>query len=113
MRLFLASLLIASAFAGSVNAQAVRPPVPANAVEGKITATSASQIEIDGKAYRLAPGARILNQRNLSVTPNMVAPGTQARYLLDAGGAVRAVWLVDATDRATTAPVERTPATTK
>jgi hypothetical protein len=112
VRSLVAALLLASCAAG-VSAQAVRPNAPPNAAQGKITAASASQIEIDGKTYRLAPGARILNQRNLTVTPNMVVPGSQARYLLDAGGRVRAVWLVDADDRAGAAPVQRTPGTTK
>jgi P pilus assembly chaperone PapD len=110
VRSFLAAALFAL-LAGSVNAQGVRPNIPPDAAEGKITAAGASQIEIDGKPYRLAPGARILNQRNLTVTPNMVTPGSQARYTLDAGGQVRAVWLVDGVDRAGAAPVQRTPGT--
>jgi P pilus assembly chaperone PapD len=110
MRTFLAATLLALMVSG-VAAQGLRPKIPADAAQGKVTATTASQIEIDGKTYRLAPGARILNQRNLTVTPNMVTPGSQARYVLDAGGQVRAVWLVDAADRAGAAPVERTPGT--
>jgi hypothetical protein len=111
MRQLLAAVSIAL-LAGSVNAQAIRRDIPADALEGKITATNASQIEIDGKLFRLAPGARIVNQRNLTVTPNMVTPGAPARYALDAGGQVRAVWLVDETnDRAGAAPVQRTPGT--
>ena len=85
MRTFIAAVLLASALGGAY-AQAVRPPIPDNALPGKITAATASQVEIDGKTYRLAPGARIVNQRNLTVTPNMVAAGSPARYLLDAGG---------------------------
>jgi len=86
----------------------VRRPIPQDALQGKITATTASQVEIDGKVFHLAPGTRILNQRNLTVTPNMVAAGTPARYMLDAGGQVRAIWLVDENDRTGTAPVQRT-----
>ncbi len=109
-RLFV--VLIAALFSVGVAAQAVRATIPADAKEGKIGATTASQIEIDGKTYRLAPGARILNQRNLFVTPNMVQAGAQARYVLDAGGQVRSVWLVDPAARAGTGPVDRTPGTT-
>ena len=110
MRTFIAAVLISSVLGGA-HAQPVRPKVPADALLGKITATTASQVEIDGKVYRLAPGTRILNQRNLTVTPNMVAAGSPARYLLDAGGQVRAIWLVDEDDRTGTAPVQRTPGT--
>src|SRR5262252_4564334 len=98
MRTFIAAVLISSILGGA-HAQVVRPKIPADAVLGKITATSASQVEIDGKAYHLAPGTRILNQRNLTVTPNMVAAGSPARYLLDGSGQVRAIWLVDQDDR--------------
>ena len=110
MRLLLAAVFLTLSLSAAV-AQVVRPKIPAEALEGKITAASASQIEIDGKPYRLAPGARIVNLRNLTVTPNMVEPGSQARYVLDGGGQVRNVWLVDSSDRAGTSPVERTPAT--
>jgi hypothetical protein len=110
MRTLVAAVLIAC-FAGGAGAQAVRRNIPADAQLGKITAASASQVEIDGKMLRLAPGARILNQRNLYVTPNKVAPGSPARYALDAGGQVRAIWLVDEDDRTGTAPVQRTPGT--
>jgi hypothetical protein len=96
---------------GAVHAQVVRRNIPADALSGKITAATASQVEIDGKVLRLAPGARILNQRNLTVTPNMVASGSSARYALNAGGQVRAIWLVDDNDRSTAAPVQRTPGT--
>ncbi len=107
----LAALLpavFAALVATAAGAQAVRPNIPADAAQGKVTATTASLIEIDGKTLRLAPGARILNKRNLTVTPNMVEPGSQARYVLDATGAVKSLWIVDAIDRAGTGPVERT-----
>jgi hypothetical protein len=110
MRTFVAALLLVSLIGGA-NAQAVRRNIPADAKLGKIGAASAAQILIDGKVFYLAPGARILNQRNLTVTPNMVTPGASARYALDSGGRVRAIWLVDADDRAGTAPVQRAPGT--
>ena len=110
IRSLVAALLLA-ALLGSAAAQAIRRNIPADAPAGKIDAATASQIQIDGKVFRLAPGTRILNQRNLTVTPNMVAPGQPARYALDAGGQVRAVWLVDPDDQINAAPVQRTPAT--
>jgi opacity protein-like surface antigen len=109
-RLLLAALFTAC-LSASAAAQVVKRNIPADAQRGTITGTAAALIEIDGKTFRLAPGARILNQRNLTVTPNMVAPGTLARYALAPGGEVRAVWLIDADDRANTGPVERAPAT--
>ena len=107
IRIFIAAVLIAFSL-GAAQAQVVRRPVPDDALQGKITAATASQIEIDGKPFHLAPGTRILNQRNLTVTPNMVAAGTPARYTLDASGQVRAIWLVDTNAPAVAAPVQRT-----
>jgi len=111
MRILIVAFFVACLI-GSAFAQPVRRNIPADAALGKITATSASQVEIDGKTFGLAPGARILSQRNLTVTPNMVTPGAPARYLLDARGQVRAIWLVDEDDRTGTAPVQRSPGTT-
>jgi hypothetical protein len=107
IRLFIAAFLIASCL-GAAQAQVVRRPIPDAALQGKITAATASQVEIDGKSFHVAPGTRILNQRNLTVTPNMVTAGTPARYMLDASGQVNAIWLVDTNDRTTTGPVQRT-----
>ena len=50
------------------------------------------EVTIDGKTLRLAPGARILNRRNLTVTPNKLALGSRARYTTDATGRVHQVW---------------------
>jgi hypothetical protein len=109
IRNLVAAVLIASSL-GVAHAQAVRRSIPDDALQGKITAATASQVEIDGKTFHLAPGTRIVNQRNLTVTPNMVAADTPARYLLDASGQVRAIWLVDENERTDTgaAPVQRT-----
>lgn len=104
----LPAVVITALLATTAAAQAVRPNIPADAARGKVTATTASLIQIDGKTFRLAPGARILNTRNLTVTPNMVEPGSQARYVLDASGAVKSLWIVDGVERAGTGPVERT-----
>jgi len=96
---------------GNASAEVVPRRIPADAPGGRITAATASLVQIDGKTLRLAPGARVVNQRNVTVTPNMIVPGVPARYALDARGQVRAIWLVDELDRAGAAPVQSTPAT--
>ena len=110
MRTLVAALMIVL-LVGGASAQSVQRKIPADALLGKITKATASQVEIDGKVYRLAPGTRIVNQRNLTVTPNMIQKNAPARYTLDEGGNVRAIWLVDEDDRTGTAPVQRTPGT--
>ncbi len=53
-------------------------------------------VTIDGKEMRMAPGARIMNTGNTSVTPNQVPPNSRVRYKLDASGQVSQVWLLPA-----------------
>jgi len=91
----LLTLLVALLVAGGVAAQAVRK-IPADAPKGRLTARQLPLVTIDGKEFRLAPGARIFNANNLSVTPNLVPAGTPVRYELDAQGMIRTVWIVDA-----------------
>ncbi len=91
----LLSLLVALLFAGGVAAQAARR-IPADAPKGRFTALQLPLVAIDGRQFRLAPGARIFTANNLTVTPNLVPDGTPVRYELDAQGLVRTVWIVDA-----------------
>ncbi len=91
-RLLLA--LVALLFAGGAAAQAARK-IPADAPKGRFTVLQFPLVAIDGKQFRLAPGARIFNANNLTVTPNLVPPETPVRYELDAQGLVRTVWIVE------------------
>jgi len=68
--------------------------IPADAKRGEFTAQELPVVEIDGKTLRLAPGARILNERNMTITPNLVAPKSRVAYQLDAQGLVRVVWIL-------------------
>jgi hypothetical protein len=73
--------------------------IPADARSGRLTVTAWPQVTVDRKPLRLAPGARILNLNNATVTPNAVPPDSPVRYQLDAGGQIRMVWLMPAADR--------------
>ncbi len=68
--------------------------------DGSILGTMTTQqlpvVIIDGQPMRLAPGARILNTQNLSVTPGQVPPDSPVRYKLDASGQIYQVWLLPA-----------------
>ncbi|MFN3564805.1 MAG: hypothetical protein ACK4V1_02305 [Burkholderiaceae bacterium] len=91
----LLTLVVVLLVAGGVAAQAARK-IPADAPKGRLTALQIPLVTIDGRRFRLAPGARIINANNLTVTPNLVAAGTPVRYELDAQGLIRTVWIVDA-----------------
>jgi hypothetical protein len=63
---------------------------------GTMTTGTVPLVTIDGKEMRMAPGARIMNTGNTSVTPNQVPPNSRVRYKLDASGQVSQVWLLPA-----------------
>jgi hypothetical protein len=87
------------AFAGlcvslGVAAQASLRTIPADTQRGKIAAIEMGAVKIDGTVFRMAPGARILNANNLTVTPNQVVSDTLVRYQLDAQGQIRTIWIL-------------------
>jgi hypothetical protein len=61
---------------------------------GTMTAGQLPAVTIDGKAMRLAPGARIVGANNTSITPNMVPPTSRVRYKVDPTGQISHVWLL-------------------
>ena len=63
---------------------------------GTMTTGTLPLVTIDGKEMRMAPGARITNAGNTSVTPNQVPPNSRVRYKLDASGQVSQVWILPA-----------------
>jgi hypothetical protein len=66
---------------------------------GTMTAGQLPVVAIDGKAMRLAPGARIVGANNTSITPNMLPPASRVRYKLDPTGQISHVWLLPADAR--------------
>jgi len=61
---------------------------------GTLSPGQMSNVTIDGKPMRLAPGARILTTSNTSITPDHLPPNSRVRYKLDASGQVSQVWLL-------------------
>jgi hypothetical protein len=92
MRSLLASLafLTALLLAGGGVAQTA-PDAPPRIYAGKLTVVQWPLLEIDGKRIYASPGARIINANKLTVTPNMVAPGTRVTYELDGQGQIRTI----------------------
>lgn len=89
MRSFLALIVVAVlAACGSSNR------LPDGTILGTANAVQPSNITIDGKPMRLAPGARIMTPSNTSVTPDHVPANSRIRYKLDANGQVSQVWLL-------------------
>ena len=63
---------------------------------GTMTTGQLPEVTIDGKAMRLAPGARIYNPSNLTITPNQLPANSRVRYKTDATGLVNQVWVLPA-----------------
>ena len=61
---------------------------------GTLSPGQMSNVTIDGKPMRLAPGARILTTSNTSITPDHLPTSSRVRYKLDASGQVSQVWLL-------------------
>ena len=69
---------------------------PDGSMIGVMTTGQLPEVSIDGKAMRLAPGARIYNASNLTITPNQVPADSRVRYKVDANGLVNQIWLLPA-----------------
>ena len=89
--------MVLAAGAAPADAQTLRL-IPADAKRGEFSAGQLPVVQIDGKDLRLSPGARILNERNMSVTPNQVVPKSRVAYQLDGQGQVRTVWVLSAAE---------------
>jgi hypothetical protein len=63
---------------------------------GVMTTGQIPTVTIDGKEYRLAPGARIIGANNASITPTQVPANSNVRYRVDSSGQVSQVWILPA-----------------
>lgn len=75
--------------------EAAAVPTPAAVRTGTLQVLQWPVLTIDRKQFRAAPGARIVNRNNLTVTPNQVPPGAKVQYELDGSGQVRLMRLLD------------------
>ena len=71
---------------------------PIGTLRGKFMVTSAPDVELDGHADRLAPGARIRSEQNMLVMAGaIVGQKYLVNYTRDAAGLLREVWTVSYT----------------
>jgi hypothetical protein len=89
MKPWIALLLLAASLASAQ----VRN-IPEDARVGEIRHLQEMVVEIDGAAQQLAPGAQIRDASNRIITPSAIPPGTRVKYLVDASGQVRQVWIL-------------------
>jgi hypothetical protein len=68
--------------------------IPGEAKRGVIRHLQETIVAIDGVEHRLAPGAQIRDEWNRFLVPTALRAGAQVKYLLDAEGFVRRVWIL-------------------
>jgi hypothetical protein len=92
--------VVAAAFTLPALAQTPRS-FPANALRGEMAVLQPPELLINGKAARLAPGARIRGADNMMVLSGSLA-GTRlvVNFNLDINGQVQNVWVLTAQERA-------------
>jgi hypothetical protein len=95
MRTRLAFLVVAASIA-MLTACGSQKTYSDGSVLGTMTTGQLPEVTIDGKTMRLAPGARIVNTGNLSITPNQVPANSRVRYKTDASGQISQVWILPA-----------------
>ena len=97
LKSFLPGLLAAAALAGlwtAAQAQTVRQ-FPATALRGLFEVTAPPEIEMNGKAERLSPGARIRSTTNMMVMPaSLVGQRVLVNYVRNPSGQVHEVWIL-------------------
>lgn len=94
MSLLLRLILIITASAFALATFAQLRTIPDEAKRGEMRHVHDMIVEIDGVAQRLAPAAQIRDPFNRIVVPTALPSGAQVKYLLNAEGLVRQVWIL-------------------
>jgi hypothetical protein len=98
-------------FSSTAHAQATQEqaptlrPFPANALRGELQVTDPPNVLLNGKADRLAPGARIRSQQNMFVVSGAIIGQAYAvNYTREASGLLRDVWILTPEEAAVKRP---------
>jgi hypothetical protein len=90
-----ATALTALACLAAPAAAQVQRAFPQNALRGAIVIGVGPDIQINGQPARLAPGARIRDQNNMTVVPSVLTGGRYlVNYSVDTSGLVKDVWIL-------------------
>jgi hypothetical protein len=95
-----AALGLALVFASSSFAQVPRL-FPPKALRGELTGTAPPDVLLNGKAARLAPGARVRNEDNRFEVIGFLSGGKWlVHYTTDPGGQLLDIWILTPSERA-------------
>jgi hypothetical protein len=87
----LAALLVAILATG---AWAQTRTISKQALRGELTHVMENIVTVNGERMRLAPGAQIYAQNNLTIVPTEVPPNSLVDYTLDRDGQIFRVWIL-------------------
>lgn len=89
------ALLLAAAGAPQPAQAQVQRLLPAKTVRGTIHFEAPPHVVVDGQRDRLAPGVRVRDAHNrIALTGALRGKTVEARYLRDAAGVIREVWIL-------------------
>jgi hypothetical protein len=100
MKQVLTALLALSVAIASVSAWAQFRTIPKDAKRGELTHVTQNIVSVDGQQMRLAPGALIYAQNNLTIVPSEVPRNSLVEYVLDRNGELFKVWILTAAEAA-------------
>ena len=96
-----APLLAFAVLLGSALPAQAQRVFQANALRGELVVTQPPEALLNGKAARLAPGARIRNRQNMiQVSGSLLGQKLAVNYTLDGAGEVHDVWILTAAELA-------------
>jgi hypothetical protein len=101
------ALVLLTIFFLAATAWAQQRMLPENAKPGALQGYQYPEVNISGRWYRLAPGARLVDQRNMTVLPTMLQNAGAVAYTLDAYGLVTQLWLLTPQEAAALKPVRK------
>jgi hypothetical protein len=105
-----ASAFVAAACLAAPAAAQVQRAFPQNALRGAIVIGVAPDILLNDQHARLAPGARIRDQNNMTIVPGALTGGRYlVNYNIDTSGLVKEVWILRP-EEASVQPWPTTPA---
>jgi hypothetical protein len=87
----LAALIVASV---ATSAWSQTRTIPKQALRGQLTQVMENIVTVNGERMRLAPGAQIYAQNNLTIVPTEVPPNSLVDYTLDREGQIFKVWIL-------------------
>ena len=102
-------VLLAAGLAAAAMPCAAQRTFPQTALRGELVVVAPPDVQLNGKAARLAPGARIRNETNMvQLSGTLIGQKRIVNYTLDPLGHVHDVWILTPPEAAKQ-PWPRTP----